>query len=77
MSCVPHPAAVPGLGLSLTASGNAIMVGLDLSHSTAHVRVPAVTPLDDDRGVRDVDTEDPHVLWGQQPSTSPIPSRAR
>lgn len=65
MSSVPHPAAVPGLGLSLTASGNVIMVGLDLSHNAAHVQVPAVTPLDDDRGVRDVDVEDSHVLWDQ------------
>ena len=51
VSCAPHLAAVPGLGLSPAAAGDVVVLSLDLGHNAVHVQVPAVVHLDDDRGV--------------------------
>ena len=48
VSYAPHLAAAPGLSPSRAVSSNVIRVSLDLSHSAAHVQVPAVIQFGDD-----------------------------
>lgn len=47
----PYPTLVPGFCFCFAATGNFIILGLDLGYDAIHIQLPAIVHLDNHRGL--------------------------